>query len=129
MIKTLHLNPISVRTALLGGFALPFTGMAAGIDLGEGGVLETIEVYVEVLNLFVAVAILSVSFTGLRKVGGTIQGAWKTVVVTAFLFAVFEILGTLEAYDIFVYHGLREVLEFAVVGSLLLAVIKLRKLF
>lgn len=102
---------------------------AAGVELGKDGILEQAEPLFEIVNLVLALVIIGISLSGLKKAGGTVRKAWMMVIVAAIFFGVLELLGVLKGFQIFRFRGLGDLVEFFMAGALLLAVRKLSKLF
>ncbi len=102
------------------------------LEIGEDGFLEKIEPVLEVFNFIIAIVTLVLAIymvPKLKDLGLTLRKSWTFLISTIIFFALFETLGLLDLLNIFKWHGLSDVLEFAFILSLLLAVFFMIKFF
>ncbi|TAN57738.1 hypothetical protein EPN15_03130 [Patescibacteria group bacterium] len=91
-------------------------------------ILETIEMPLELLNMVIALAAVTVSLFLIKSfAGGTFAAAARFLAAASFAFAFVEIFGVLKGLEIFKIGGLIDVVEFIFVALFLTALLKLLK--
>ena len=88
-----------------------------------------LELYLEVLNVIIAVVIAIIGFQILGKLEGQLKKAWTFFVVAMGLFALHEVNGALMEFNVFSVDGLYSVTEFIYIVAFLVSVLIFRKLF
>lgn len=92
-------------------------------------ILETIEPYVEVLNLVLAILAVVISIGTYGKLKGELKRAGKYLLVAVFLFGLHEIVGSLEEFKIYAIGGLYAFTELIFILALLVSFLVIRKVF
>ena len=91
-------------------------------------ILETIEPYLEVINLIMAIVIILVGIKVWTRVEGSLKKTWNYFSVAIMLFGVHEVFGSLEEWNLFEIGGLYAFTEFIFIIALLIAVFSFRGL-
>ncbi len=82
---------------------------------------ENMELVIEIINtsFAVTVAVLAALLARLLK-GTPFERGWKIIIGSTITFVLFEAYGLLEAWQIIRFTGGRDILEFLIIGQLLL---------
>jgi len=92
-------------------------------------ILETIEPYVEVLNLVLAILAVLISIGTYGKLKGELRKAGMYLLVAVFLFGVHEVVGSLEEFGVYAIDGLYAFTELIFIVALLVSFLVIRKVF
>lgn len=85
-------------------------------------ILETIEPYLEVINLVLAIVIVGLAIFVSTRLAGTLKRAWSYMTGAIVLFGIHEIVGSLTEFGIINVEGLYALTEFVYIVALLLAI-------
>lgn len=101
-------------------FSMQMTTSALGYVIDQPLIPEGVELIIEIINvtLGVVVAIMAAYIARLLK-DTHFENGWKLIMVATVIFAFFEIYGLLEAINIVRFSGLKDILEFLTIASLL----------
>ena len=114
---------------VLGALAVPALALAEGGQMLTVTIIpDNVEEILEVINLVLAIAaaVSAIKLAALSQ-GGAMEKTWNMVAISISLFAVYEILGALEAFSIFSLGAVREVVELLFIVTLVTAFYKTRK--
>lgn len=92
-------------------------------------ILETIEPFVEVLNLVLAVFAVFVGVWTYRLLGGDLKTGARYLVWAVALFGFHEVVGSLEEFGIFSFDGLYAFTELIFIVMLLVSLYVFKNLF
>ena len=93
------------------------------------------EFIIEVVNAALGVVAIVFALEVVRSVkGGMLENTWKYIGLVGFLFGLIEIIGLMDAAKVFTnspidLEVIRELVEFATVSVLVIALIKAKKAF
>lgn len=92
-------------------------------------ILETIEPYLEVLNLMLALAIVFLGVKVSLKLKGALGKVWKYFLAAILLFGIHELFGVLKEFEVFEIDGLYALTEFIFISAFLVSTILFQKFF
>jgi hypothetical protein len=92
-------------------------------------ILETIEPFVEVINLVLAIVIVLTGILIGMRLEGKLKKAWNYFILAMLLFGVHEVIGSLAEFGVFEIEGLYAFTEFLFISFFFISVIVFKKLF
>jgi hypothetical protein len=100
--------------------------METNISLGSSALVE-MELWLEVINLGIALWVLWLVYGMKDRVKGTLGHVWNLLALTVVAFAVVEMIGVLTLTNVADFAGWADIAELVLVVSLLLVVNHLKK--
>jgi len=98
-------------------------------EIGENGFLERAEPIFEVVNLILALITVGIALGAISIITGDLRLNWIYITLAISAYAIFELLQVLKEFNIFVFHGLSDLIEFVFIIFFLVAIYNLKNMF